>query len=464
MTLKRQLGLGTAMLVVVASMIGTGIFVTTGEVLKVTESSLMVLFLWLLGGLVALAGTLSYAELATMMPHVGGEYVYLRKMYGLLPSFLSGWISLIVGFSASIAASALAVSEYSFKLVSYLNPESSLSVFLQWHWGPKIIAASAITFFGVIHIIGIKWGSRVQNVLTVIKIGIVAAFIVLGLAFADWSQASRVVATYTPSGSGMNVGVFGLALLMVMFAYSGWNGAAYIAGEIEKPEKNLPKALFWGTFLTMVLYVLLNVVYLIAVDGPTLMSDEGKNAAGAIAALNLFGTNFGGFFNMGILLILLSSISVQLMIGPRVYYAMAQDHIIFEGLAKVSDRFHTPAFAIGIQIAISVAYVLLANVTFLIIHMSFALSIFPVLSVIGLMKLRKTDPDAERPYKVAGYPYVPLFFIVMSLFMMVSSLMIWTKTSLTAIAVLAIGVPIFYVWRWMIQKYLQSKTPIPEYD
>ncbi|RME93101.1 MAG: amino acid permease [Candidatus Hydrogenedentota bacterium] len=462
MTLKRQLGLTTAMLVVVASMIGTGIFVTTGEVLAVTGNATLVLFLWLLGGLVALSGTLSYAELATMMPHVGGEYVYLRKMYGLLPSFLSGWVSLIVGFSASIAASALAVSEYSFKLLTYLNPNSSLAHFLTWEWGPKLIAAGAISFFGILHMIGIKWGARVQNFLTIIKIGIVALFILFGFAFADWNAASRLIATYEPSGSA-NMGTLGLALLMVMFAYSGWNGASYIGGEIKNPGKNLPKALFWGTFLTMILYVFINVVFLLAVDGTTLMTD-GKNTAGALAALNLFGKNFGVFFNLGILLILLSSISVQLMIGPRVYYAMAQDHIIFEGLAKVSEKFHTPVFAIGIQILISVFYVLLANVTFLIIHMSFALSIFPLLTVIGLFKLRKTEPNAERPYKVAGYPYVPLFFIIMNIFMMISSLIVWTKTSLTAIAVLLVGIPVFYLWRAFVAKVVASKSPTPEYE
>lgn len=451
MELKRQLGLITGILVIVADMIGTGIFMTTGNILGMTNNALIVLILWGVGGLVAITGSLCYAELAATWPDVGGEYIYLKKSFGFLPAFLTGWISLVVGFSAPVAASSLLLIQYINRFLHIFFADGTFPVLLDSVWIQKIFAAILIIFFGIMHIIGVKRGSSIQNILTFIKIFLVLLLIAFGLGMADWSMVGRLVADYAPQSGVQDYSIpkIGLALLMVMFAFSGWNCASYIAGEIKNPEKNLPKALLLGTLITMVIYLLLNVVFLISTNGTELM---GKDEIGAIAASNLFGTGISGIFTIGIAVILLSAVSVQMMVGPRVYYAMAKDNMIFQSLAKVHTRFETPYLAIIIQIFFAVFYVFTGSAMTLVIYMGFALNIFPVLTVIGLMYTRHSQPELKRSYKVPLYPIVPIIYISLTVIMMIAALLNWTKTSLFAIAIVIVGIPIFYLWQWMINK------------
>jgi APA family basic amino acid/polyamine antiporter len=318
-------------------------------------------------------------------------------------------------------------------------------------WVQKMLAAGLIIFFGGLHMIGVKRGSTLQNLLTVIKILLVVSLIAFGLSKADWSMTERLFARYV-SMSGVqqfNIPQTGLSLLIIMFAYSGWNCTSYIAGEIKNPENNLPRALMLGTLITMVLYLLLNIVFLISTNGTELM---GKDEVGAIAASNLFGTGIGGVFTLGIAVILLSAVSVQMMVGPRVYYAMAKDKMIFQSLARVHPRFETPSAAILIQMLLAILYVFTGSAMTLVIYMGFALNIFPVLAVIGLMYIRHARPDLKRSYRVPFYPVVPLVYISLTVTMMTAALLNWTKTSLFAIAVVIIGIPIFYIWQWCINK------------
>lgn len=449
MVLERKLGLGTATLVVIASMIGTGIFVTTGEILGMTQNSFVVLILWLLGGMIAISGTMAYAELSAMMPDVGGEYLFLRNIFGLLPAFLTGWISLIVGFSASIASSALAFSTYLSKFAAS-NQLAFLAEYLQEPWLPKAIAIFLIIFFGIIHALGVEEGSKVQNVLTVIKLGVVALFVFIGIFFIDYSRVDRLLTNHHPQGIIPDMPTMSLSLLIIMWAFSGWNGATYIAGEIKDPEKNLPRALFLGTLLTTIFYIALNIIFLLSADYEVI---KGQKAIGEVAASHLFGKNISSIFTGGILLILLSSISVQMMIGPRVYYAMARDNVIFKELAIVSKRFQTPIFAILVQTIISITYVAFVNLEWLMIYMGFSLSIFPVLTVIGLIYMRRKFPEKARPHKVPFYPWLPLFFIIMSVAMMVTALTKWTESSQFALLVLFSGIPVYFIWRWIVLKF-----------
>ncbi|MBP7604215.1 MAG: amino acid permease [Spirochaetes bacterium] len=441
MELKRQLGLFTGVLIIVADMIGTGIFMTTGNVLGMTGDALLVLILWGVGGLIALTGSLCYAELSTTWPDVGGEYVYLKKIFGLLPAFLTGWVSLVVGFSAPVAASSLLLVQY---VNSFLQTAAGAEGVISGIWIQKGIAACLVFFFGALHIIGVRRGGYFQNFLTLLKIILVISLIGFGFAMADWESAGRLVQRYGESGAGPGLPVTGLALLIVMFAYSGWNGASYIAGEVKNPERNLPRILFYGTLLTTVFYLLLNMVFLLAAPGEAI---AGKDEIGAIAAAALFGPRVSGFFTLGIAVILLSAVSVQMMVGPRVYYAMARDGLIFRSLSRVHPRFETPALAICIQMAFAVLYIFTGSAMTLVIYMGFALNVFPVLTVIGLMVLRRREPDLRRPYRVPLYPLVPLVYIGLSVAMMTAALLNWTTTSLFAIGVLVLGVPVFYGWK-----------------
>jgi APA family basic amino acid/polyamine antiporter len=449
--LKRQLGLITGILIIVADMIGTGIFMTTGNILGMTNNALLVLVLWGIGGIVAICGSLSYAELSTIWPDVGGEYVYLKNIFGYLPAFLTGWISLTVGFSAPVATSSLLLIQYFDKFLHIIYGNNTAPLFLDAIWVQKIFAVIIIIFFAIIHILGVKRGSSLQNVLTFIKIFLILLLITFGLSAVDWTMVERLSAQYIPKSGIQEFSIpqTGLALLMIMFAYSGWNCASYIAGEIKNPEKNLHRTLLTGTFAVMVIYLLLNVVYLMSTNGTDLM---GKDEVGAIATSNLFGPGVSGIFTLGIALILLSAVSVQMMVGPRVYYAMAKDRMIFQSLAKIHPGFGTPYLAIIIQMAFAIFYVFTGTAMTLIIYMGFALNIFPVLAVIGLIYIRYKKPELKSSYRVPLFPLVPLIYIVLTVIMMIAALLSWTSTSIFAIGVVIAGIPVFYIWQAIVKR------------
>ncbi len=433
-------------------MIGTGIFITTGTILEMARDSSTILLLWFAGGIVAVTGCLCYSELATMWPHVGGEYIYLKNSFGFLPSFLTGWTSLVVGFSASVAISSLTFVEYLNQFLKSIMIENHYSSsLLDNPWTQKFAAALIILFFGAIHIHGVKSGSRIQNFLTLLKLLIVISLIGLGLSFADWSKIERLWQSYPPPVKRETSGLpgTGLVLLIIMFSYSGWNGASYITGELKDPRKFLPRALFFGTFLTMIIYVALNVVFLVSTPGENIM---GQEAVGVIATKNLFGSHVSIFFTLGIALILLSSISVEMMIGPRVYYAMARDRMIFGMLSRVHPTFKTPFISVLIQIILSILYVFIGSAKFLMEYMGFALGLFPILTVAGLIYMRIKYPDIPRPFRVPLYPLTPLVFIFLSSGMMITGFMAWTNTSRFAIFVLLLGVVVFYLWRFFLNR------------
>ena len=330
MELRRQLGLLTGIFVIVADMIGTGIFMTTGNVLGMTKSALLVLALWGIGGVVAISGALCYAELATIWPEAGGEYVYLKNIFGPLPAFLTGWLSLVVGFSATVAVSSLLLVQYVNRFLHGIAGAGPSATLLDPAGIQKVLAACLIVFFGSMHLIGVKKGSSFQNLLTAIKILLVVSLICFGLSRVDWSMTGRLVASYeSPSvARQFNVPQTGLALLIIMYAYSGWNCASYLAGEIQQPGKNLPRALLLGTILTTVLYALLNILFLISAEGAEIM---GKNEVGAIAVSRLLRPRRWRHLHPGHRGHPASSLccTAQRSSGP-VSFAMAKDKMIFD--------------------------------------------------------------------------------------------------------------------------------------
>lgn len=439
MELKRELGLFSAVLIIIADVIGTGIFMTTGGVLDMTGSALVVLSLWAVGGLVAITGSLSYAELSSIWPENGGEYVYLKKIYGFLPSFLTGWISLVVGFSVSAAISSITAVDYFNKFFP--------THFLATDFGHKSAAALIVVLFGTFHMIGVKKGTFIQNALTILKLLMVFAFLIMGFYMADWNSVSRLTETQKETGSFFQ---YGTALIIIMYAYSGWNGATYIAGEIKDPRKNLPRALFLGTLLVTLIYLAINVVFLISTPGCDLAKES---AVGALCATNLFGKNIAPVFTASIALILLSSVSVQMLIGPRVYHAMARERMIFHSLEKVHPTFGTPALAIFIQMVLTVVYIFIGkeNIFQLLIYLGFSLGVFPLMSVIGLVIYRYKNKTIEHGFRTPLFPLIPGIYILLSSGMMITSLVTNTKTSLTALAVLVLGTVIFFIWQKIVK-------------
>jgi len=446
-SLKRQLGLWTAMFVVMASMIGSGIFGNTGIIQSAVQNSYVVLFLWILGGIIALSGALSYAELSTLMPHAGGEYVYLKNIFGLLPSFLTGWVSFIVAFSAPAASAGLLAGDYIHKALLVIDPASEITLFFSDVFGKKLFGSFLIIFFSIIHIVEVKKGGYLQNLLTILKVSFILLFLVFGF-FVIYQNPH-----YDFNKNLKNVPVewsgVGLGLLFVMFAYSGWNGASYLAEEIQEPEKNLPRALIGGTVFVMILYFLLNLLYYWSTPAQQL---EGQEAIAAITASNLFGSNITTLFNIGFFIILLSTISATIMIGPRVYYAMARDNLFFKAAAHLHPKFNTPVMSFIIQGILAIIYIWSGTYEQIQTYMGFALSIFPVMSVIGLIYLRKKHPHIKSPYQTPFYPLFPVIFIVFSVITMIVSYIGRPVECTIAILAVLSGIPFYIFWIKVIHK------------
>ncbi len=431
--LRRRLGVGTATSVVVANMIGTGIFTTTGLMLARVESGWLVLACWLVGGLVALAGALSYAELAAMMPRAGGEYVYLKEIYGPRAAFLTGWTSFFVGFSAPMAASAVACATY--LIAAGLLPKTWLA-----EKGAALAVLAALT---VVHCFSLRRGALMQNLLTGLKLILLGGLLVAGFAFGSGSGdlfAGDGALRLRSGSSTAEPSQLGLALLWVMFAYSGWNGAAYIAEEVENPGRTLPRALLAGTLTVMVIYLAVNALYFYAAPVSAL---RGVIPVGEVAAGKLFGAGAAQWLSGLIALALLSSLSAYILIGPRVYFAMARDGLFFRAAARVDPERETPAAAIVAQSVCAAVMVLTGTFEQLLTYIGFALGIFPWMTVLGVLLLRRRAPERERPYHVWLYPLMPLSFLAAMAAILAVAFLNSPWTSLVAIATVLAGLPAY---------------------
>ena len=449
--LKRELGVGSAVILVIANMIGTGIFTTSGFIMAALGDPLTMLLCWFVGGGLALSGALCYGELGAMFPSAGGEYVYLRESLGRLSGFLSGWTSLIVGFSAPIAAAAMAFASYFFAVFPNALPGTASVPLIEGTWVPisplSLLAAGVILLFSLIHCYSLYLGSRVQNVLTGFKIAVIFVFAGAGIAFGHGSMGH--FSSGLDTGSLFSSG-FASSLVFISFSYSGWNAAAYLGAEIKNPARNLPLSLFWGTLSVMVFYLLLNVVFIYALP-PSQMS--GVLEVGAASAFALFGEGVERIFAGAITFCILSVISAMILAGPRVYYAMARDHLFFASFGQVTRRHGAPANAILLQAGIAIVMVVTSAFDKLLLYIGVTLSLFAMLTVIGMMVLRAKGLYLKSPYKTFGYPITPLFFILFNVWMIVFCIKENPMVSLYSGGTIACGVLVFF---WFNQKAKQT--------
>jgi len=438
--LQRKLGLFPLTNIVIANMVGAGIFTTSGLLMKDLHNAAVMLALWIVGGLIALCGALSYGELGAAIPHAGGEYAFLSRLFHPVLGFLAGWVSFFVGFSAPIAASAIGFTEYLTRAFpGLLRPgifaEASEAAVMK-----KIYAILVIAAFTFLHTRGLELGARVQNLLTGLKI-----LLIIGLVAAGFAVGKGSLAHLTASG-GFDFGfggwkTMGLALMWIMFAYSGWNASAYVGSEVKNPSRNLPRSLLLGTAAVVVLYVALNLFYIYAVP-PAGM--EGVISIGGLAAGNLFGKSAETVLSVFISFALFSSLSAFIILGPRVYYSMAKDGVFFKSLAKVNPRFCVPSRAIILQGLIAAVLVLFGTFDQLLTYMGFSLGIFPILAVLGVFKLRRTGRSVV---KLPGYPVVPAIYILAGVSILTLSFLQRPKESSIAIATVLIGVPIYLIFK-----------------
>jgi basic amino acid/polyamine antiporter, APA family len=437
--LQRRLGLFPATNIVISNMIGAGIFTTSGLLIAGIGDPAVMLILWIAGGFIALCGALSYGELGAAMPGAGGEYFFLSRLYHPVFGFLSGWVSFVAGFSAPIAASALGFSEY-FTRAAPGFPAWLLSYGIGPGITKKILAIAVILLFTFIHYRGIKYGSRIQNILTVLKILLIIVLLTAGFSsgkgdLSNFSAGSKLV----PGLAGWKT--IGLSLMWIMFAYSGWNASTYLGAEIKDPVKTLPRSLIYGTAIVTILYLGLNILYVYAIT-PEKM--KGVISIGGLAMGNLFGKSGEVLFSVLIGFALFSSLSAYIIIGPRVYYSMSEDGLFFRSVARIHPQFGVPSNSILLQCLIAVIMVLSGTFEQVLTYMGFALGIFPILAVTGIFRLRKTRPDAPR---LIGFPLPQIVYILAGTMILLLSFLERPLESSIALLTVLSGFPVYLIFK-----------------
>lgn len=388
-----KIGIYTGIAIVVANMVGTGVFTSLGFQVLGIQSGFALLMLWLVGGIIALCGALCYGELAAALPRSGGEYHYLSHIYHPAVGFLSGWVSATVGFAAPTALASIALGRY------------AASVWPAVH--ANLLSLAVVVVITAVHLSSRRAGSRFQVVVTVLKVALLVLFIGAGLLAEP--QPLRFVPLAT-DWRALLTPAFAVSLIYVSYAYSGWNAAVYMAGEVEQPQRNLPRILLTGTALVALLYVVLNYVFLRTTPLGTL---AGQIEVGFLAANQIFGIGVGQFMGAAISVLLVSTVSSMIFAGPRITQTMGEDLPALRWLARCSRR-GLPVRATLLQSLLTVLFVVSGTFEQVLLYAGFVLNLFTFLTVLGLFVLRFRQPELPRPYRTWGYPFTPLLFLALS--------------------------------------------------
>lgn len=431
-TLQRVLGLRELVLIVVGTVIGSGIFIVPATVLQQTSGKVgPAMLVWLIAGILSLLGALTYGELGAMNPEAGGLYVYIRDAFGELPAFLYGWTLFFVISAGSVATLAVASADY----VGQFIPLSPL--------GARIVALAMIALVAAVNVKGTDDSAKLQDWSTLIK---AAAIILLSIAMLSIGGGLSHAAGHVWPDSlkpSLLTGI-GLAMIGVLWAYEGWQYVTFSAGETRDPQRTFPRGIIIGTALTIGIYMLANLAYIAAL-GPEAATASPRIAADAVGAT--LGPVWAKLIAATILLSMFSAANGLTLTAPRVYYAMARDGIFFRRLAEVHPKFGTPAFAV---VASSVWAMLLAatgTFTVLLTYVVFTGWIFYALGALSIFSYRRTRPDAPRPFRVPGYPVTPILFVLASAAIVANTLVTQSAVALRGIGVVAIGIPAFYLWQ-----------------
>ncbi len=429
--LQRKFGLSTATYVVIASMVGTGILISPGYMMASLQNYPLIFGLWVLGGLLALCGALCVAELAAALPEAGGEYVYLRKAYGPMPAFLSGWTSFFLGFSAPLAFASYIAALY---LLAPFGLEELYQI--------QTLAAIIIVAITLPNLLGHRLSAWTQDLTTLMKLGLFVGLVVLAALFGG-GQITHV--TEGQPIRHVELGTAASQLFYVMFAYSGWNAASYLAGEVRNPGKTLPRSLLLGAGSVMLLYLAVNLVFAYAIP----LADVGFHNAEQVpqmAVENLFGTQAANVFSVLLGLTFLATVSAFIITGPRVYYAMARNGLFPSFAQRVSPKGQVPVYGMVLQSLCAIVILFATDFLSLYKYASVGLSLFAMLFIAAVYVLRWRHPELERPFRVPGYPVVPAVFLIVTLFMAVFAFREWTEESLYAVGSILLGIPVYYVW------------------
>ncbi len=442
-SLERRLGPFDGAAIVVANVIGGGILFTPPFIASMVPHPVWFLSTWIAGGVLAFFGAMAYAELAALRPRAGGEYVYLREAYGPFAGFMTGWASFVAGFAGPIAASAIFLIIVLDRFIPgaanstpfFVIPLPYVPLTFSRH---TLLAMTAVWLFALVHIVGVGPGRAVMNVLATLKVLALLVFIAAGFAVGVGSSANFQQAAASISGTNWL-----LALIPVMFAYSGWNAAAYMAEEIRDPGRNVPRALLMGTIGVIIIYALLNLLYLYAIPVGELAAVKGS--VFDFIGERMLGARAGDILAMVAIISLAAGINAWTFAGPRIYYAMARDGVFLPGAAKVHPKFKTPHTSIIAQALWTSVLILTGSLDTLTNYVGFAITLFGGIAVAAIFVLRAREPNAPRPYKTLGYPVAPAIFVAASLAIVVNAIVQRPQQTGLGLLVMATGIPL-YVW------------------
>lgn len=431
-TLARRLGLLSSIGIVIGITIGGGIFRTPAVIATRVPDPMLMLGVWVLGGLIVLCGALAFAELASSMPETGGMYVYIREGWGRPYAFLYGWAQAVLIRAAALGGISSVFGEYFMRVFGFdpvLYPSAA-----------DYLAAGAILFAATVNILGVRLGAFFVGISTVTKFGALAALVLLsfllgGSSGGSWSHVTASAGTVTP-------GLFGLALISVLWAYDGFADLSFASGEVKDPQRNLPRAIIFGTLAIIAIYAGANLAYLY-MNPIEEMQKSPLVAADTMSAM--FGQAGAAFISVVVMISTFGSLIGSMLASPRIFFAMADDGLFFKPIAAVHPKFGTPHVAIMFACVLGIAMVM--TQTFEQLTDTFVLAMWPFygLSVAAVYRLRRSQPHLHRPYKVIGYPFVPAIFVAASVYLVVNALIaepLWTSV---VFAVVLAGLPVYWV-------------------
>ncbi|MGD1010154.1 MAG: amino acid permease [Candidatus Aminicenantales bacterium] len=433
--LPRILTLWDVIMIVIGGVVGSGIFLSPSEIAAAVPTPVLMLAVWVVGGMFSFFGAVAFAELGAAMPEAGGIYIYLREAYGPLLSFLFGWTLFLVIDSGSIATLAVAFSHNILPRFIEMTPLVK-----------KLVAAAFVVFLGVVNYVGVRWGSRLQNWTTYLKTAAIGIIVVAVFFFAKGH--GNLHNFVEPKSGPLNLGLlgaFGVGLVASLWAYKGWEAATYSAGEVKNPQRNLPLGILIGTISVIVLYLLANLAYLYILPVGKIAASEGRVALDVMQIIS--GPFMASLITFLILFSILGAANQNMLTSPRVYFAMARDGMFFKKIAECHPKFLTPHISIVAITVWSVLLTLTGTFNQLFTYVIFGEWIFFGMTVASVIVLRKKRPDLERPYKTWGYPVTPVIFVMAAIYVAISALIGQFKNAMGGLLIIIIGIPAYFFWR-----------------
>lgn len=458
--LARRLTLTSSIYIVVGSMIASGIFLTPQNVASSVQIPGIMIFVWILTGLLTLAGALTNAEIASILPEAGGQYVFFRVTYNDLVAFLYGWTTFIVYQTGSIAAIAVAFAKYLGYFVDLPNFSAEIeawklpllgNIYPLKDIGVSLVAISAIGILAVVNYFGVHFGGFVVNLFTILKIIAIGGIIVLSFSSNVGSVENFFPVWGVPSNGDL-IGAIGIAMIATLWSYDGWNSLTYLAGEIIEPKKNIPRALIFGTLIVIIIYVATNLAYLYILP----ISKIATSKLVAADVMDVLYSGYGGAIISAMVMIsTFGAVNATSLTTARVFFAMAKDKLFFKGMEKVHPKYKTPARSLIVQAVWASVLTLTGTYDQIFTYVIFAGWIFYALGGFAIFILRKKMPDAKRGYIVPGYPYVPIIFILVATWFVINTILNQTTDSIVGLFLVLAGIPFYLYWKNQIKKSIK---------